>query len=144
MKHHDAMTLVFPEWQSKKVLLGNIFKNQVRKIPETEPFVVLRFTYKHDTFCTGLSQQAQAFIDQRFSNTLFLVVRQYRDWTQTIPIAVMAGNSHGGKRYMAYHSFFNLSNQRNSKCVGGSQCTDNKLLRMVAVLAILESCYGDF
>ena len=47
MKHHDAMILVFPEWQCKKVLPGNIFKNQVREIPETEPFVVLGVTYKY-------------------------------------------------------------------------------------------------
>jgi len=58
MKHHDAMTLVFPEWQCKKVLRGNIFKNQAREIPETEPFVVLGVAYKYDTFCAGLLQQA--------------------------------------------------------------------------------------
>jgi len=38
MKHYDAMSPVFPEWQGKKVLLGNTFKNQVREIPEAEPY----------------------------------------------------------------------------------------------------------
>jgi len=144
MKHHDATSIVRLEWQRKKVLLGNTFKNQVREIPETEAFIVPGVTYKYAASCAGRSQQSQAFTDQSFSNTLFLVVWQYRDRAKAMPIAAMAGNSHGGKRYMAYHSCFNLRNQRNNKCVGGSQGTDNKLLRVVAVRAILESGSGDF
>ena len=53
MKHHDALSLVFPEWQGKEIFLGYAFKNQVREIPETEPFVVLGVAYKYAAFGAG-------------------------------------------------------------------------------------------
>ena len=75
MKMHNALWSLIPKRQGQKYFLGDSLVYQFRIIPETETLIILRISHQSAAHTAHLLQPRQAFIDKRFANALFLMLR---------------------------------------------------------------------
>jgi hypothetical protein len=140
MVRHFAVRDLRIHRQAEEILRGNACHRQTGVVPEAETCVKRRIAHQDAPLSAQSANGFESRVDQGRADSLELIFRRDGNGAEREPTAMDAADLARRKGDVADDGAIEFGDERDGRRARGSQCFDNKVLRLVAVGMVGERC----